>query len=128
MEKGDASASFPHVHALIAEDDALIAFDIEQTLVGRFGLKVSVAHTLQKGLALIASDPPHIAVLDFDLGGDSIEPLAQALDGAGAPIVFVSGYRSHPLESLARGLKLDKPHSAEDLVAMVERALARLNK
>lgn len=127
MQEGETSASFAHVHALIAEDDALIAFDMEQTIVARFGLKVSVAHSLQSALALIAADPPDVAVLAFELGGDSVEPLAQALDRAGAPIVFVSGYRSHPLETFARGLKVDKPHTAEELVAMVEQALARLS-
>lgn len=126
MKKAEPHAPLSSIHALIAEDDALIALDMEQTLVAHFGLRVSVVHSLRDGLDLVARNPPHIAVLDFDLDGSCIEPLACALSQAGAPIIFVSGYKSHPLERLAQGLKLDKPFAAEDLAAMVERALARL--
>lgn len=118
---------FCRVHALIAEDDALIAFDIEQTLSTHFDIRVSVAHSLTAGLAVLEADPPHVAVLDIDLGGVDIEPLARALDAAGAPIVMVSGHRSHPLQRLAQGLTLEKPHSSAELVAMVAKALARLS-
>ncbi|MFN3889481.1 MAG: hypothetical protein ACK4MV_03715 [Beijerinckiaceae bacterium] len=126
MDTGDELAPFAHIHALIAEDDALIALDIEQVLITHFGMKVSVVHRLPEGLALMARDPPHIAILDFDLDGAGIEPLARALDEAGTPIIFVSGYRSHPLDPLAHGLKLDKPYAAHDLVGMVEAAVGRL--
>ncbi len=124
MHERDRS-TYAHVHVLVAEDDALIAFDMEQTLAAHLGMRVSVAHTLTDGLALVASNRPHIAVLDFDLDGTSIEPLARMLAEAGVPIIFVSGYRYHPLETLANGLKLEKPHAAEDLVAMIMQALGR---
>lgn len=127
MDNNDGRGLFPHLHALIAEDDALIAFDIEQTLVAELGMRVSVAHTLTEGLALARSERPHIAILDFDLDGSGVEPLARMLVEAGSPVIFVSGYGAHPLECLAAGLKLEKPHSADDLVAMVLKAVERLS-
>lgn len=125
MKNGNARDVLPKTHALIAEDDALIAIDMEQTLLANFNLRVSVAYRLRDGLAMLESDPPHIAILDYDLDGAGIEPLAQALANAGVPIVFVSGYRTHPLDGLADGLKLEKPYEINDFVAMVGKALER---
>ncbi len=127
MDKNDGPGIFPHLRALIAEDDALIAFDMEQTLVAKLGMRVSVAHTLKEGMALARSERPHIAILDFNLDGSGVEPLARMLVEAGSPVIFVSGYYAHPLESLAAGFKLEKPHSADDLVAMVLKAVERLS-
>ena len=126
MHEVKSDRSHSHLHVLVAEDDALIAFDVEQTLVAQFGFKVSVVHKLSDGLRVLADDPPHLAVLDVNLDGEDIAPLASSLAQSGAPIVFVSGYRSHPLELLADGLTIEKPHSTEDLVRMIHDALGRL--
>lgn len=126
MIAGEPTSLLSHLHVLIAEDDALIAFDMEQTLTTRFGFKVSVVHSLEDGLDLLHCDPPHLAILDFDLAGNSTEPLAAELSRLGAPIVFVSGYRNHPLNERAGELKLEKPHDSERLVDMIRLALGRL--
>ena len=127
MQERNPTESFAHIHALIAEDDVLIAIDMEQTLIARFGMKVSVAHTVSDGLAIIGANRPHIAVLDYNLDGAGVEPLARALSDANVPIIFVSGYPSHTLAPLAQGLTLEKPHSSEDLARMVAQALERLS-
>ena len=126
MNRQDATARFAHIHALIAEDDALIALDMEQTLCAHFGFRASVVHGLGEGLKFLSGDRPHVAVLDLNLDGESIEPLARALFEAGVPILYVSGYRHHPLDELAWGLKLEKPYSAEQLIEMMERTLEQL--
>lgn len=126
MSRQDAHERFAHIHALIAEDDALIALDIEQTLCAHFDFRASVVHSLSDGLQFLCGDRPHVAVLDLDLDGESIEPLARALVAAGVPVLYVSGYRHHPLDELAWGLKLEKPYSSEQLIEMMERTLARL--
>lgn len=125
MKNGNARDLPREAHALIAEDDALIAIDMEQTLLANFDVRVSVAYRLQDGLAVLEKDPPHVAILDYDLDGSGIEPLAQALVKAGVPIVFVSGYRSHPLDALANGMKLEKPFEIKAFIGMVGKALGR---
>jgi DNA-binding response OmpR family regulator len=126
MHEVKSERGHSHLHVLVAEDDALIAFDVEQTLVAQFGFKVSVVHKLSDGLGVLGADPPHLAVLDVNLDGEDIAPLASQLAALGAPIVFLSGYRSHPLELLADGRTIEKPHSTEDLVSMIRAALGRL--
>ncbi len=126
MHEVKSDSRHSHLHVLVAEDDALIAFDVEQTLIAQFGFKVSVVHRLSDGLRVLADDPPHLAVLDVNLDGEDIAPLASRLAQSGAPIVFISGYRSHPMELLAGGLTIEKPHSTEDLVRMIHDALGRL--
>jgi ActR/RegA family two-component response regulator len=126
MNRQDAKARFADIHALIAEDDGLIALDMEQTLCAHFGFRATVVHSVPQGLAFLSEGMPHVAVLDLDLGGESIEPIARALTEIGVPMLFVSGYRSHPLDDLTTSLKLEKPYSSEELIDMMTRTLARL--
>ncbi len=126
MKREQGVSRMAAIHALIAEDDALIALDIEQTLASHFGLRLSVVHGLKEGLRLASGDRPDIAILDLVLRGESVEPLARLLAADGVPILFVSGYRSHPLAHLADGLMLEKPYTSEKLVEFVDLALRRL--
>lgn len=128
MNREEAVSRLAGIHALIAEDDALIALDMEQTLASHFGLRLTVVHGLMEGLDLAMKDPPDIAILDLVLRDESIEPLARSLVGEGVPILFVSGYRSHPLEGLANGLMLEKPYTTEKLIEFVGLALSRLDR
>jgi len=111
---------------LVAEDDCLIAMDIEQTLMASFAAIVLMAHTLEQALALLDADPPDIAIVNSDLGGRSVAPLAGRLLSARAPFVVLSATAPHALVDLAGGLFLQKPHGPDELVEAVARALARV--
>ncbi len=128
MKREEAVSRLASIHALIAEDDALIALDIEHILACHFGLRLSVVHGVLEGLDLSSSDRPDVAILDLVLRGESIEPLARSLVEEGVPILFVSGYRSHPLEPLANGLMLEKPYTPEKLIEFVGIALSRIER
>ncbi len=58
MNRQDANARFAHIHALIAEDDALIALDMEQTLCAHFGFRATVVHSVSQGLAVLSERRP----------------------------------------------------------------------
>jgi hypothetical protein len=46
----------------------------------------------QSALGALASEPPHIAVLDLNLDGERVTPVAEALQEKGVPFVLVTGY------------------------------------
>jgi CheY-like chemotaxis protein len=79
---------------LIVEDEALVALMVEDMLSDLGCVVVEVAGTLERGLS-IANDPGvalDAAVLDVNLGGDKVYPVAEILIAKGVPFIFATGY------------------------------------
>jgi len=89
---------------LIAEDEPLIALDLEQMLMDLGAEKVSIAMSVPDGVAqVVASAQPNFGVLDVLLGKENAIALADILAARGAPFIFATGYsdaklleKSHP--------------------------------
>ena len=78
---------------LIVEDEYLIASDLAMRLEDMGAVIVGPAPTAKAALALIATD--HAidgAILDINLGGTLVYPVADALRTARVPFIFASGY------------------------------------
>ena len=79
---------------LVVEDEWLIALGIEKTLISS-GLSVAgTCGSVRSALSMVAARICDVAVLDANLGGESAEPVADALYASGIPFVVVSGYAS----------------------------------
>lgn len=107
---------------LVVDDEALIAFDLADT-VEELGFKVlGPATSLKEADGLIDETRPCLALLDIDVGGTLVWPLARRLVSLGCRPVFVSANHNHQeLKSeFSCFAKIDKPASAND----VHRALA----
>ncbi|PZQ56883.1 MAG: response regulator receiver protein [Phenylobacterium zucineum] len=77
---------------LIVEDEALIAMAVAHDL-SRLGWDIiGPAATVEEALALLAVERPDAAVLDINLGGEMVYPLAEQLRSGSIPFVFCSGY------------------------------------
>jgi DNA-binding response OmpR family regulator len=100
---------------LLAEDEALISFDVEQTL-RRSGADVVVAAPLSE--SLLAAERPDLtcAVLDMKLGQQTIEPVCLRLNARGVPFLFTSGFQSPSGETWKHIPVLSKPVDAATLV------------
>jgi two-component sensor histidine kinase len=79
-------------HVLVVEDEALVAMVVSDALmelgyevVGPFGRP-------SDALAAINNGEVHAAVLDINLTGNLVYPVADELASRGIPFVFVSGY------------------------------------
>ena len=107
---------------LVVEDEAMIALMIEDML-DRFGcVVVDVASTLLQGLAIAANEkvPLDGAILDINLGGEQVYPVAERLRQRGVPFIFSTGYgRAGLLERFAQTPTLAKPYQPEDLEDML---------
>lgn len=80
-------------HILVVEDEFLIADDIAGLLRDAGANVIGPASSLPEGMRL-ARDTQHInaAVLNIDLGGVTVFPLADQLLGRGVRIMFLTGY------------------------------------
>lgn len=110
---------------LIAEDDAILAFDLGIVLQKAGAEILGPTLTLSHALSLAQTTSMSAAVLDVSLRNEEVFPAAQALQGRGVGIVFYTGYAA--VDQLRRDWPdaqvLTKPTPARVLVEAVRRAL-----
>ena len=109
---------------LIAEDNAIQAFDLKTSLEKAGAEVIGPAGTLAQALALAESAPLTCAVLDIILRRESVFPAAQLLKERGMPMIYLTG--SSDLASLRRNWPqaqiVTKPASVELLVQAICRS------
>jgi CheY-like chemotaxis protein len=122
------TAPLTGVRLLLVEDEAMVAMMIEEMLTELGCVVVEVAGTLARGLSLAQSgaETLDVAVLDINLGGDKVYPVAEMLAAGGVPFVFSTGYG---LAGIAPAFAcipaLAKPFRPEALEAALMAALGR---
>jgi len=77
---------------LLIEDESSAAFVVEDMLFNLGAPTVWHAATVAEALALLRDHRPGIAVIDINLAGEPAYPVAERLQAAGIPFVFVTGY------------------------------------
>lgn len=79
---------------IVVEDETLVAMLIEDMLMDFECIIAGRAGTVAAALAIINDDTCVLdaAVLDVNLGGETIFPVADALAKQGIPFVFSTGY------------------------------------
>ncbi|HWX50453.1 MAG TPA: HWE histidine kinase domain-containing protein [Roseomonas sp.] len=82
---------------LLAEDEPLVAMELETQLQALGFTVVGPASTLQEALQLVGDDVAlDAAVLDVNLRGQAVFPVADLLVRRGVPVVFATGYGALP--------------------------------
>ena len=110
--------------ALIAEDDTLLSLAIEDELKGLGFSQVFHAARVGDALAIIERDKPDVAILDVNLDGDQVFPVAEKLDEAKVPFFFITAYPPETIpEEWAERVVLQKPVHPPRLRASVMAAL-----
>jgi len=84
-------ASLRGFKVLIVEDAVLLALELETGLSEAGAEVVGPAYELEEAMALLDRDID-AAVLDANLNGRSVTPVAEALFKRGVPFVFATGY------------------------------------
>lgn len=109
---------------LVVEDEALIAMYVE-TIVEQSGYGVAgVVTNLDEAFAFIDDHAVDTAVLDIDLRGRSVYPLAEVLKSRGIPFVYASSSSERSIPAAYRsGPVVQKPFAPSEL----KRALAQTN-
>ncbi len=109
---------------LVVEDEYLIRMLLEDMLVD-LGYEVAAAvGTIAEASEQAAKGDITAAVLDVNLDGQEIYPVAEILAKRGLPFVFVTGYGENSLVDPYRDRPaLQKPFQAEQLKAALEKLL-----
>jgi CheY-like chemotaxis protein len=109
---------------LVVEDESIVALDIETMLEEMGCVVVASVPRLRKALDLAGALDFDLAVLDINLAGEVVYPLAFRLADRGTPFLFTTGYSTSSLPSeLSNRPLLRKPVALAGLKKAV--ALAR---
>jgi two-component sensor histidine kinase len=84
-------ASLKGARVLIVEDAVLLALELETGLSEAGAMVIGPAYELEEAMALL-DQPIDAAVLDANLNGRSVTPVAEALHLRQIPFVFATGY------------------------------------
>ena len=108
------------LRVLVVEDEMMVSMLIEDMLEDLGCKVVGPASRLDEAMALAADAELDCAVLDVNLGGQSIFPLADFLRAKGAPFAFATGYGDAGLRDVDKGSPvLQKPFRETDLARVL---------
>jgi len=108
---------------LIVEDEALVGMALEDALQF-LGMDVAaVAGTVDEALAQFESNKFDGAILDVQLHGKTVLPVAESLERRGIPFVFATGYGKAGVPEKYRGAPvLQKPFMPAELKDVLTKA------
>ena len=117
-------AKFTGSRAFVVEDETLVLFSLEDVLSDLGCEVVAQAMRLDQAIAVAETlGPVDVAILDVNIGGTTVFPVAQILKERGVPLVFATGYGREGLPPEWQDhAVIVKPYSLQD----IERALTPL--
>jgi CheY-like chemotaxis protein len=116
----------PAKRILVVEDELMIRMLLEDML-SELGYTVAAeAARIEEALEAAKNADFDIAILDVNLNGQPISPVADALVARGMPFVFATGYGERGLPEPYRDRPtLKKPFQMDGLKQMLQTALDR---
>lgn len=110
---------------LIVEDEYLLASDLTRELEAAGARVLGPAPSVENARALAeGTDRIDAAVLDVNLGGEMIYPVAELLEARGAHLLFATGYDQPALPPrYAAAPHFEKPVDASAVVLALTRAV-----
>jgi DNA-binding response OmpR family regulator len=103
-------------HILIVEDEMMIAMLLED-LLRSYGCRVvGPVSRVKTAVDLASSEPIDAAILDLNVAGEVVYPVADALAARGIPFLFVTGYQTSAISPTYQGRPtLQKPFKPQAL-------------
>ena len=122
------SQTFAGRRVLVVEDEALVAMLLETILEDMGCMAVGPAATVDEGLRMAADEAVDAALLDVNVAGRQVFPVAQALKDRGVPFVFSTGYGEGGLPDEWRGQPtLQKPFTEAAVRDALMKAMGIVN-
>ena len=104
------------LRVLVVEDEALVAFQLEDMLAELGCAVIGPASRVGQALDLLGRERVDAAVLDVNVAGELVYPVADALTAQGLPYIFATGYGAAGLTPCYRCRPiLHKPFLQNDL-------------
>ena len=116
----DAAVSGRRV--LVVEDEYFLADELNRVLQAAGVTVLGPVPTVEAALGLLELGAPDAAVLDVNLGGETVYPVADALTGHRVPFLFVTGYDQEALPARHAAVhRLEKPVEPRMVLGEVRR-------
>jgi len=110
------------MRVLIAEDEFLVGVQLEEDLRSVGCAILGPFNTLERATQAARRERFDLAILDINLNGHLVYPLADELAARGVPFIFLSGYARRDLpERFRRAPQLTKPHDPVALSREIQR-------
>jgi nitrogen-specific signal transduction histidine kinase/CheY-like chemotaxis protein len=111
------------LRVLVVEDESLIGM-LAEDLLEQLGCRMAgLVSSLARALDMARTADIDLALLDVDIAGEPVYPVATALQARGVPFLFMSGYGG--LEGPWQGRPIvQKPFDLVQLRSEIERALS----
>ena len=118
--QGETIETLPS-RVLLVEDGMIIAMDTEETLRDLGVAEVTIAAKVSSALKELEAESYDLAVLDYNLGTESSEPVAAKLNELGVPFWLATGYgeMADRLEEIGALGVLTKPYGKDELRRML---------
>jgi CheY-like chemotaxis protein len=117
------------LRVLVVEDEMMVSMLIEDMLTELGCQVVGPASRLDEAMALAKEAEMDCAVLDVNLGGQPIFPLADLLRERGRPYAFATGYGDAGLRDVDKGAPvLQKPFREGDLARVLGELRAKVSQ
>ena len=110
---------------LIVEDEPLIAMMLEDYLQSLGHEVAAICESVEESLAAVDDHAFDLAILDVNLKGESVWPVAARLTERNIPFVLASGgHVETPPSEFAAAPLIDKPYTLDRISPAIEDALA----
>jgi len=114
------------LRVLIVEDEFLLAMSLEDDLVAAGCSPIGPFANLASATEAAHREEFDLAILDVNLNGEVIFPLADELLSRSKPFVLVTGYGAASLPERFRSLpRLAKPYDLTNLIKEIDHAMPK---
>jgi len=114
----DETSLLRNQRVLVVEDEAVVAMELARLLTAAGAKVVGPAGTIEEALDLLDDQPIDRALLDVNLGGRLVTPVAAALARRSIPFVYLTGYQEPDVDD---GPILRKPVATSALLGALAR-------
>jgi DNA-binding NtrC family response regulator len=122
----EREAKLSGLRILVVEDEILVAMALGDFLADSGCTAAGPVSSVKQGMRLIEQEAIDGAILDINLKGEMVFPLADALAERSIPFVYVTGY-GKLLRACNHGRPvLQKPYSNRQLLKIIGEWLPRL--
>jgi two-component SAPR family response regulator len=116
------SAALAGLRVLVVEDEMLVSLLIEDILNDASCIIIGPFDRVSRALAAARTERIDLAVLDVNVDGVKVYPVAEVLDARQIPFVFLSGYGQQAVPADRPDWRMcAKPFRPQDLTEMLAR-------
>ena len=124
---GQAANAATRKNVLVVEDEIMIRLLLEDML-GELGYTIAAAvGRIDDAVKVAKTGEFDVAILDVNLNGQTVSPVAEVLEARGVPFIFATGYGERGLpERFSNRPTLQKPFQQENLGRMLSQAFENM--